>query len=955
MGLIFSIFNEGFPPKSRFTIDDIPDLTGKVIIVTGANSGIGKETAKALLAHNAKVYIAARIQEKVEAAIQELMDETGNEAIFLKLDLSDLKSVKAAAEEFLSKEKELHVLFNNAGVMNPPIEELTAQGYDLCFGTNALGHFYFTKLLLPALLAGAKSSPDGKARVVNTSSSVHRFTNNIDFNTLRDSPARRRKWRWILYAQSKLGNVFFSNELARRYGDQGIVSTSLNPGNLKSDLLRHLNKVELWLLDLVLHPVPYGAITQLWAGTSPEGLDLNGKVRDYRSRSTYWFMKTGIAVPNPLGSYWETKFSGQRFTISTRLVGLVRGASTEYIGLRDRVVQPEEAELSSKMGVVQSFFAESFPPKSKFSPDNIPDLSGKVIIVTGANTGQYRVGKATAKALLAHNAKVYLAARSQEKAEQAIKELKEQTGKEGIFLKLDLADLKSIKSAAEEFQSKEKELHVLFNNAGVMAPPIDQLTAQGYDLQFGTNVLGHFYFTKLLLPSLIAGAKSSPDGKARVVNTSSFASRLTNDLDFNALTDTPARRKKGSQMMYIQSKFGNVLFSNELARRYGDQGIVSTAVNPGNLRSDLQRHISVIELLLLKPILYPAHYGALTQLWAGTSPEGAELNGKFLIPWARVGVANPATEDPKLAGDATTMSGLHTFFVETFPPASKFSTDDIPDLSGKVIIVTGANTGVGKETAKALLAHNAKVYLAARSQEKTEQAIKELKEETGKEGIFLHLDLADLNKEKELHVLFNNAGVMMPPIDQLTAQGYDLQFGTNVLGHFYFTKLLLPSLIAGAKASPDGKSRVVNTTAFVSHVTDKIDFQTVTDTPARRKKGTQALYAQSKFANVVYSNEFARRYADQGVISIAANPGSLRTDLQRHTGSFVKCLVSPLLKPAPAGALTQLWAGTSAEGANMNGKYLIPWARVGVANPAAEDPKCGEDLWKWLEEQVQNV
>ncbi|KAF8885697.1 hypothetical protein CPB84DRAFT_125022 [Gymnopilus junonius] len=300
------------------------------------------------------------------------------------------------------------------------------------------------------------------------------------------------------------------------------------------------------------------------------------------------------------------------------------------------------------MGLVYSFYVEAFPPKSEFTPESIPDLSGKVIIVTGANTG---VGKETAKALLAHNAKVYFAARSQEKAEQAIKELKEQTGKEGIFLKLDLADLKSVKSASEEFQSKEKELHVLFNNAGVMAPPIDQLTAQGYDLQFGTNVLGHFYFTNLLLPSLIAGAKSSPDGKARVVNTSSFASRLTKDLDFNAITDTPARRKKGTQLLYVQSKFANVLFSDELARRYGEQGIVSTAVNPGNLRSDLQRHISAVENFVLKAILYPANYGALTQLWAGTSPEGAQLNGKYLIPWAREGIPNPATDDPKLAED----------------------------------------------------------------------------------------------------------------------------------------------------------------------------------------------------------------------------------------------------------------------------------------------------------------
>ncbi|KAF8965144.1 hypothetical protein BDZ97DRAFT_1918567 [Flammula alnicola] len=300
------------------------------------------------------------------------------------------------------------------------------------------------------------------------------------------------------------------------------------------------------------------------------------------------------------------------------------------------------------MGVVLSLINEGFPPKSKFSPADIPDLSGKVIIVTGANTG---VGKETTKALLAHNAKVYIAARNPDKAAQAISDLKKETGNAAIFLKLDLAGLKSIQAAAEEFQSKENELHVLFNNTGVMMTPIDQVTSQGYDLQFGTNVLGHFYFTKLLLPTLLAGAKSSPHGKARVVNTSSAASMFISTIDFNTLNDTLARKKKGTGLLYSQSKFANILFSNELAQRYGSQGIVSMSLNPGNLDSDLMRHRSSIETSIVKLILYAPSYGALTQLWAGTSPEGATLNGKYLIPWAHIGTVSSAAQDFKLVGE----------------------------------------------------------------------------------------------------------------------------------------------------------------------------------------------------------------------------------------------------------------------------------------------------------------
>ncbi|KAJ6514336.1 NAD(P)-binding protein [Mycena vitilis] len=290
------------------------------------------------------------------------------------------------------------------------------------------------------------------------------------------------------------------------------------------------------------------------------------------------------------------------------------------------------------MGSTISILKQAWPPKSKFSVDDVPDLSGKVIIVTGANSG---VGKETVKALLQHNAKVYLAARSPANARAAIDDLKAQTGKEAEFLELDLADLHSIKRAAEETQ-----LHVLFNNGGVMGPPIDQLTAQGYDLTFGTNVLGHFYFTKLLIPTLLATAAQGKP--VRVVNTSSSASELFGqDINYNTLKDSPARNKMGPNVLYYQSKYGNVVFSNELWRRYGDQGIVSVSLNPGNLISGLQRHLTGFTKWAVESACYPTPFGALTQLWAGTTDVGATLGGKYLIPWARVGTnpsRNPASE-----------------------------------------------------------------------------------------------------------------------------------------------------------------------------------------------------------------------------------------------------------------------------------------------------------------------
>ncbi|KAF8073737.1 hypothetical protein FPV67DRAFT_1409783 [Lyophyllum atratum] len=316
-----------------------------------------------------------------------------------------------------------------------------------------------------------------------------------------------------------------------------------------------------------------------------------------------------------------------------------------------------------------------------------------------------------------------------------------------------------------------------------------------------------------------------------------------------------------------------------------------------------------------------------------------------------------------------TASGM---FKEMLPPKAAYSVDDIPDLAGKVVIVTGSNTGVGKETVKALLAHNAKVYLAARSAEKAKEAIEDLHKQTGKEAVFLKLDLADLKsvkaaalefqecpnltyrKEKELHILFNNGGVMKPSADLVTADGYDLQMGTNVLGHFYFTKLLLPTLTSTAQTCPDKHVRVLTTSSLL-HFMGKLDFNTFKDGPARRKVDTSTLYNQSKYVYLVFASELARRYGDQGVVSMAVNPGVLASDLWRHSSKFENWVMGWFLYPVPFGALTQLWGGTSKEGAKLNGKYLIPWARIGSPRPDAQDPVLGKQLWDWLEEQVENI
>ncbi|KZT51967.1 NAD(P)-binding protein [Calocera cornea HHB12733] len=294
--------------------------------------------------------------------------------------------------------------------------------------------------------------------------------------------------------------------------------------------------------------------------------------------------------------------------------------------------------------------SEMCPPKPKWTVDDMPDLAGKVVIVTGGNTG---IGFVTCKYLLIHGATVYMLCRSPEKAQEAIGKLKEATGgKEARFVPCDLADLPSVKRCVEEFTHKENKLDILFNSAGVMFTPMEQVTKQNFDMQFGTNLVGHAYLTMLLLPTLLATAHSTPGGKVRVINTSSDGHSLFSPkegINYDLIRDSPARRKVATTTMYGMSKWGNVVLSKELARRYGEKGIISHALNPGHLRTDLQRHVGGLSAKIGDMLLFdPDPLGATTQLYAGTSPQAAEVNGHYYIPWAREGVAKKNTDDPAL-------------------------------------------------------------------------------------------------------------------------------------------------------------------------------------------------------------------------------------------------------------------------------------------------------------------
>ncbi|KAI1498747.1 putative short-chain dehydrogenase [Biscogniauxia marginata] len=288
-----------------------------------------------------------------------------------------------------------------------------------------------------------------------------------------------------------------------------------------------------------------------------------------------------------------------------------------------------------------SMVSQAFPPKPTFTEENLPNLEGKVYIVTGANTG---VGKELAQLLYSKNATVYVVARSEDKANQAIEDIKmaHPTSKSVLrFLFLDLNDLSTIKPSVEKFLSMESKLHVLFNNAGVQtATPGIPKTAQGYEHHLGINCLGTFMFTQLLTPVLIttAQAEKSTPGSVRVVWVSSSGAEVSGEKSVGIHMDNlDYHIEKPYLYKYSISKTGNWMHGVEYAKRHKADGIISIPLNPGNLSSELYRNAGLGLRLFCKIVTYPSINGAYTELYAGLSPEiTLDKTGSWVVPFGRI-------------------------------------------------------------------------------------------------------------------------------------------------------------------------------------------------------------------------------------------------------------------------------------------------------------------------------
>lgn len=250
---------------ARWTVSDIPSQDGRTAVVTGANTGVGLEAAKALAAAGATVLLACRNLDKAGQAAETIKAAAPQANVeTLKLDLSSLASVREAATELRDRHPRIDLLINNAGIMYPPFGK-TEDGFEQQFGTNHLGHFAFTGLVLPALLAVPGS------RVVTVSSQGHR-SGRIEFDNLQ---AQKRYGRHDAYARSKLANLMFTYELQRRLAaaGAGTIALAAHPGLSRTDLIRHTSRLarmqSMSISRFMVQDAAMGALPLLRAAVDP--------------------------------------------------------------------------------------------------------------------------------------------------------------------------------------------------------------------------------------------------------------------------------------------------------------------------------------------------------------------------------------------------------------------------------------------------------------------------------------------------------------------------------------------------------------------------------------------------------------------------------------------------------------------------------------------------------------
>uniref|UniRef100_T1J5Y6 Uncharacterized protein n=1 Tax=Strigamia maritima TaxID=126957 RepID=T1J5Y6_STRMM len=808
-------------------------LSGKTVIVTGANTGIGKETARDLFKRGARVILACRDLDKAAQAAREIEStspKSDGRVLVRHLDLANLESIYEFAKDILTTEAKIDILINNAGLMTS--QKKTDNGFDMIFGTNHLGPFLLTNLLLNKIKDSAPS------RIVNVSSLAHTL-GRMHWDDLNMNE-KGTYTSFSAYCQSKLANILFTKELASILKGTGVSVYALHPGAVGTEFGRYTH--EFWSKAIT---VAISVIAPLYMKTPEQGAQttIHCAVSEKVANETgLYYSDCDVKKPSKLAMNEE--HAKKLWTFSAEMIwfglpvrnGYMHGSGIAMLALVlmanivdfDAHYTPVNRLLilriemhSRGVIVILSAIKKWLDGGWCYSTVMLP---GKTVIVTGANTG---IGKETARNLFRRGAKVILACRDLSKATKAAQEINATSrGSEGqlVIRRLDLANFDSIYQFAEDILTTEDRIDILINNAGLMTSQMK--TDDGFDMVFGTNHLGHFLLTNLLLDKIKESAPS------RIINVSSrgheYGHMHWDDLNMSA--------KK------VYTPFS--AYCQKLASRLEGTGVNVYSLHPGAVGTELTRHTHEFWSKVLRVVLYLA-----APLYIKTPEQGVTVIPIAIKKWLNGGWCYSTVK-----------------------------------LSGKTIIVTGANTGIGKETARA------KVILACRDMIKAAKAAHEITTTSpGSEGQLLvrSLDLASfdsiyefaediLTTEDRIDILINNAGLMTSKMK--TADGFDMIFGTNHLGHFLLTNLLLD------KIKDSAPSRIINVSSL-AHEYGHMHWDDL-NMSAKEVYTPFSAYCQSKLANILFTKELASRLEGTGVSVYSLNPGAVDTEFGRYTHEF---------------------------------------------------------------------
>jgi NAD(P)-dependent dehydrogenase (short-subunit alcohol dehydrogenase family) len=280
--------------KNEYEVKE--DLHGKVALITGASSGLGKVSAYELAAKGCHVFLACRNEQKAESVIRDIIDKTGNRNVeFIEFIADDLESVKTCAKKFIARNLPLHILMNNAGLGG--VAGLSKQGYQMTFAVNHLSHFLLTELLLPVL---RRSAP---ARIVSLASMANILGSRYDFHSLRNPNGT-----FMEYSQSKLANIVHMKKLSQLLEGSGVTTYSCHPGIVATDIWRD-SLLSNWLIKrLFMIDERLGARTQLFCATDPS----------VEGESGYYYDDCQIGYPNTI--WLDQKYQDELYDESYQMI-----------------------------------------------------------------------------------------------------------------------------------------------------------------------------------------------------------------------------------------------------------------------------------------------------------------------------------------------------------------------------------------------------------------------------------------------------------------------------------------------------------------------------------------------------------------------------------------------------------------------------------------------------------